>query len=310
MANVNTTLHDAQQLLFQHIGSDTILCGHSLENDLHALRIVHELIIDTSVLYPRGDGMSAVVKHSLRYLANKHLGRDIQNEVSHLPTEDASAALALATLRLRAANQAHNNADDGAASSTTAANAGLMPHTELLFATLSRGTAPVTMIDRHSTATRYTTATQANAVGCVDDAAVVQALRSTLTGASRFVWARLRAVRNVYEQRSVSIMEQVKLDAAAAASGACVASAAPSSSSSDDPLLAAIARLDASAQQANEQGFPGSYAAARYAQDTRALAQALATLDAAVAQAYKVRSNTSSPRSSCVSLPTLLCVLL
>lgn len=45
-----------QSLFCQHVSSKTILVGHSLENDLDALKIVHENIIDTSIIYPHPAG--------------------------------------------------------------------------------------------------------------------------------------------------------------------------------------------------------------------------------------------------------------
>lgn len=49
--NVTTTLKDIQEKLRKIIYKETILIGHSLENDLMALEIVHTNVIDTSVLF-------------------------------------------------------------------------------------------------------------------------------------------------------------------------------------------------------------------------------------------------------------------
>ncbi|KJH39892.1 exonuclease [Dictyocaulus viviparus] len=45
------TLREARDLLFEVVNSNTILIGHGLENDLKALRIVHDAVVDTSVLF-------------------------------------------------------------------------------------------------------------------------------------------------------------------------------------------------------------------------------------------------------------------
>ena len=79
---------------------ETILVGHSLENDLTALRISHRLIIDTAVLYRYNRG--ALCKIALRVLTKKFLGREIQNTGSgHDSVEDARAALELAILKIK-----------------------------------------------------------------------------------------------------------------------------------------------------------------------------------------------------------------
>ena len=44
---------DLIKLLGEVIDSNTILIGHGLENDVNSMRLIHERIIDTAVLYPR-----------------------------------------------------------------------------------------------------------------------------------------------------------------------------------------------------------------------------------------------------------------
>lgn len=44
--------------------------GHSLENDLTALKIVHTRVVDTSVLYPSSKGRG--FKNALRWLVKKY----------------------------------------------------------------------------------------------------------------------------------------------------------------------------------------------------------------------------------------------
>lgn len=79
---------------------ETILVGHSLENDLLALKISHGLVIDTSVLYkhPRGGSY----KTALRVLAKRFLSREIQQSGNgHDSIEDARAAMELALLKIK-----------------------------------------------------------------------------------------------------------------------------------------------------------------------------------------------------------------
>lgn len=79
---------------------ETILVGHSLENDLLALKISHDLVIDTAILYkhPRG----ASYKTALRVLARRFLSREIQQSGNgHDSIEDARATMELALLKIR-----------------------------------------------------------------------------------------------------------------------------------------------------------------------------------------------------------------
>lgn len=36
---------------------DTILIGHALDNDLRALRLVHQRVVDTAALFPHARGL-------------------------------------------------------------------------------------------------------------------------------------------------------------------------------------------------------------------------------------------------------------
>jgi RNA exonuclease 1 homolog len=76
--SVSTTLEDVQESLLNIINSQTILIGHSLENDLKALKIVHERVIDTAVLFPHRRGLP--YKRSLKNLMAEFLKSIIQDE--------------------------------------------------------------------------------------------------------------------------------------------------------------------------------------------------------------------------------------
>ncbi|OEL26486.1 Small RNA degrading nuclease 5 [Dichanthelium oligosanthes] len=100
LADVSTTLQEIQEEFVGLVYKETILVGHSLENDLTALRISHALIIDTAVLYKYNRGSRC--KIALRVLTKKFLGREIQNTGSgHDSVEDARAALELAILKIK-----------------------------------------------------------------------------------------------------------------------------------------------------------------------------------------------------------------
>jgi RNA exonuclease len=95
LASVKTTLPMVQAKLLTLITSRTILLGHSLEQDLRALKLAHPRCIDTALLYhhPRGRPL----KPGLAWLTKKWCGREIQTrgEGGHDPEEDARACLDL-----------------------------------------------------------------------------------------------------------------------------------------------------------------------------------------------------------------------
>ena len=96
MEGVTTTLQDVQRELLEMVPCETILIGHSLENDLQKLKIIHANVIDTCALYPHKKG--APYRNALRFLTDRYLGRKIQ-EGSHDSVADARATMELALLK-------------------------------------------------------------------------------------------------------------------------------------------------------------------------------------------------------------------
>ncbi|KAL2037145.1 hypothetical protein N7G274_010141 [Stereocaulon virgatum] len=100
LANVHTTLTDIQGRLIEEIKSKHILVGHSLNSDLMALKMTHPFVVDTSILYPHPRGPP--MKSSLKWLAQKYLGREIQKghgKEGHDSIEDARACLDLVKMK-------------------------------------------------------------------------------------------------------------------------------------------------------------------------------------------------------------------
>lgn len=88
-----------QEEFLQLVYRETILVGHSLENDLLALKIRHDLVIDTAVLYRHPRGRS--YKTALRVLTRRFLSREIQDSGNgHDSVEDARATMELALLKI------------------------------------------------------------------------------------------------------------------------------------------------------------------------------------------------------------------
>ena len=100
LEHVTTTLKDIQDRLLKEITPKHILIGHSLNSDLTALKLTHPFVIDTSILYPHPRGPP--MKSSLKWLAQKYLGREIQKghgTKGHDSVEDARACLDLVKMK-------------------------------------------------------------------------------------------------------------------------------------------------------------------------------------------------------------------
>ena len=96
LAGVTTTIHDVHSALRGLISADTILVGHSLDNDLNALKLHHARVIDTAALFPQLKGLP--MKQSLKRLAEEVLHISIRADESatgHDSVEDAYIALEL-----------------------------------------------------------------------------------------------------------------------------------------------------------------------------------------------------------------------
>lgn len=100
LLNVTTTLKDVQNDMRRILPSDAILCGQSLNCDLHGLKMIHPYVIDTSVIYNEFG-----VRHkktSLKKLAQIHLKEKIQDgKKGHNPIEDSIATMKLVQLKLK-----------------------------------------------------------------------------------------------------------------------------------------------------------------------------------------------------------------
>ena len=71
----------------------TIIIGHSLENDLRAMHLIHERVIDTALIYSGEVPFPA--KPSLAGLYRKYIKKPFRKGPGHDSTEDAKAALEL-----------------------------------------------------------------------------------------------------------------------------------------------------------------------------------------------------------------------
>lgn len=93
MANAIATLEDVQKEFERHFDAQTIFVGHSLEQDLRALCLVHYHVIDTAILHLREFGG---FKPKLKLLCQVHLNRMVQLGPGHDSIEDACSAMLIA----------------------------------------------------------------------------------------------------------------------------------------------------------------------------------------------------------------------
>lgn len=91
------TLGDVQAKLLELLTAESILVGHSLENDFQVLRLVHRRVIDTALIYPNSRGWPH--RQSLQGLCTHFLKRKLDRKSGHDSVADASAALQLALLK-------------------------------------------------------------------------------------------------------------------------------------------------------------------------------------------------------------------
>lgn len=100
LAPITTRLADIQEKILRLISTTDVIIGHSLENDLNALKLRHPCIIDTAIIYH--SQTSIYHKPSLRNLAKSFLKRDIQmGQNGHDSVEDAMTCIDLLQLKLK-----------------------------------------------------------------------------------------------------------------------------------------------------------------------------------------------------------------
>lgn len=95
LKGVKTTVADARASILELLNKDSILVGHGLENDLLGLHLLHDILIDTSILYQHESGFP--FRHSLKVLGEKYLGKTV---VRHDSVEDARMCIALLLQKL------------------------------------------------------------------------------------------------------------------------------------------------------------------------------------------------------------------
>ncbi|GFE53298.1 exonuclease family protein [Babesia ovis] len=93
LEGVTVSLADVQSCLNQIVDSQTVLIGHSLENDLKVCEVAHFHVLDTALQYmiPRRHN-----KPSLKSLARSHMKLDLMRTSGHDSCDDAITTMYLA----------------------------------------------------------------------------------------------------------------------------------------------------------------------------------------------------------------------
>ncbi|XP_038659950.1 RNA exonuclease 1 homolog [Scyliorhinus canicula] len=73
--NAKTTISDVQSVLLGMLSADTILIGHSLDKDFLALKLIHNMVIDLSMVFPHSLGLPH--KRALKSLMADYLNHSI-----------------------------------------------------------------------------------------------------------------------------------------------------------------------------------------------------------------------------------------
>eukprot|EP00741_Cyanophora_paradoxa_P003367 tig00000692_g3273.t1 len=209
LRGVTRTLGEAREAFLAHVDAATILVGHSLENDLHALKVVHERVVDTSLLFehPRGPPY----KSALRHLASKYLEISIQDGTAgHDSAEDARAAMRLVKLKLE-----------------KGARFGEMGQEEMesVFRLVAAQGRAVSMYERPAAMRMWVSGTAVSAVPCHSDAEVASRLARDLRGAGEagegagvrgphLCWAHLQDLNTFLNEsaRTVDVGDGATLD--------------------------------------------------------------------------------------------------
>ncbi|KAK9076173.1 hypothetical protein SSX86_004506 [Deinandra increscens subsp. villosa] len=187
MDGVTTTLRDVQEDFLQLVNRETVLVGHSLENDLLALKISHSLVIDTAVLYKHSRG--GTYKIALRLLTRKFLSREIQDsDNGHDSIEDAKAAMDLAFLKIK-----HGPDFGRPATSFTR---------KKLLTVLGESGKASSFIDNIWVVKRYASESSHSIPVASDDEALSKTIKEVKNEKVHFVWAQFTELSSYYKKQA------------------------------------------------------------------------------------------------------------
>ncbi|KAK7206866.1 hypothetical protein BZA70DRAFT_236122 [Myxozyma melibiosi] len=191
LQGVTTTLTDIQAKLTKMISKDVILTGHSLENDLRALKMRHPKVIDTAVIYSHARGLP--YKPGLKYLATKFLNKDIQKQTGgagHDSAEDARTCIELVKKKLANGEQFGRTAQTTEPLLQRLARASETAHAAAVGAERGSRTGSGAIVDYGNPTQWYGTDAR-TIVSCRNDDEVVEGVKENIRRHD-FVWSRMR----------------------------------------------------------------------------------------------------------------------
>jgi len=98
ISNAKLTAADSYKCLQRFASKQTIIAGHSLENDLRALKVIHSRCIDTALMF--NSEFISHKKPSLTHLVGKYMKTQFRSN-GHDSIEDAAAVAGLIKVALR-----------------------------------------------------------------------------------------------------------------------------------------------------------------------------------------------------------------
>jgi RNA exonuclease 1 len=99
MLKATKTRQEVQEEIKNLLPADAILIGHSLNFDLHALKMIHPYCVDTSIIFNNTGEHTRKTK--LKVFSELHLQETIQDsDMGHSSIEDSLASLKLTQLKL------------------------------------------------------------------------------------------------------------------------------------------------------------------------------------------------------------------
>jgi len=169
LESVETRLEDVQKEILDIISEDTILLGHSLENDLICLKLHHKRVIDTAVIFLSQSNYGTKYKQSLKSLSRRYLSREIQvnstEKIGHDSIEDALAALDLVKVVLKEGLEYVHIKEKRINDFQSQEN---------VFEFLSNGEKRSVMVDRSNNMNGILSGSLADAISCTTDEEVFQ----------------------------------------------------------------------------------------------------------------------------------------
>lgn len=186
LSGVTTSLEDVQRDFLNLVHKETVLVGHSLENDLMALKISHDLVIDTAVLYKHPRGGSH--KSALRILTKRFLSREIQQSGNgHDSIEDARATMELALLKIK------HGPDFGSPPSLIR---------KKLLNILGENGKTSSFIDDVSTVKRYSSESSHAFPVTSDDEALSRAKKEAMNEKVHFIWTQFSELNSFHKKQA------------------------------------------------------------------------------------------------------------